>query len=253
MRRRLSPALIGVLILLVVVTTAAQNYSVRDRSHGLSELHQACPTISVSCPSDWKDGEPLTFTATVSGGNPGVTATYDWVVSAGRIIDGQGSPSIRVDMTGFGGQSPTGTVTVSGFDLACPAAASCSLIIERNAPQSSRFDSYGAIGRKAEIARLNGFAIELKNQPGAQGYLLVYGGRWGRTGKAQKVATRSVQYLKARGIDAGRIVSVDAGFKEELIIDLWLVPTGAIPPQPDPAVDRGEVKIRAVKRRLSKR
>jgi hypothetical protein len=72
----------------------------------------------------------------------------------------------------------------------------------------------------------------------------VYGGRRGRAGEAQQLATRSQEYLvKARGIDAGRIVTVDGGYKEQLTIDLWLVPSGANPPVADPTVHPSEVKI----------
>jgi hypothetical protein len=245
---------ICVLCLFAFVTTVAQNLSAQDRNHALSDLQQACPAISVSCPSDLKDGEPLTFTATVSGGHQNVVPKYNWTVSAGRITSGQGSASIKVDITDFAGQSPTATVTVIGFDLACPATASCSLIIE-HLPNSIRFDSFGSIARKKEIARLNAFAVQLENQPGTQGYLLVYGGRRGRAGEAQRMAARSLQYLvKTRGIDAGRIVTVDAGFKEEQTTDLWLVPTGANLPVADPTVDPSEVKItKTVKRKSSRR
>jgi hypothetical protein len=225
------------LFLVFALANAAQNSPAQAGHPALGDSQQACPTISVSCPDDFKDGEPLTFTAKVSGGNQNVVPIYDWTVSVGKIIQGQGSPSIKVDMTGFPGQAYTATVSIAGFDSACPATASCSLIID-HLPNSIQFDSLGILPRKKEITRLNAFAVQLQKEPGARGYLLVCGGRRGRAGEAQKAAMRAKDYLiKTRGIDARRIVTVDAGFREKVTIDLWVVPTGANPPAADPTPD----------------
>lgn len=230
-----------------VATAAVQNAVAQDE-------RRACPTISVSCPPDFKEGQPISFMAKVSGGNPNVIPTYDWTVSGGKIIHGQGSPSIRVDTGGFSGQARVASVRVSGFDLACLATASCSFIIEPPL-NPIKFDSHGTLPRRQEVARLSDFAAQLKNQPGVQGYLLIYGGRRGRAGEAQKMAARSQKFLtKMHGIDPRRIVTVDGGFKERLTIDLWLVPTGVNPPLPEPTVAPSEVNIaKPVRRKPSKR
>jgi hypothetical protein len=215
--------------------------AIRTQYGQTREFQQKCPVISVSCPSDVKDGEPITFTANLSGGNPNVVPVYHWEVSTGRIIQGQGTASIKLDMTGFGGHSPTATVTISGFDAACSSTASCSLIIEHWNLNPRKFDSYGALPRKSELGRLNGFAVQLKNQPKTQGYILAYGGRRGRAGAAQEAAARAKIYLlRTRGIEEDRIITVDAGFKEKLTLELWIVPSGANPPQAEPTVDPSE-------------
>jgi hypothetical protein len=191
-----------------------------------------------------KDGEPVTFTAYVNGGNPNVVPVYNWEVSTGRIIQGQGTASIKLDMTGFGGYSPTATVTISGYDSDCSKTASCSLLIEHWDLRPKKFDSYGALPHKEELSRLNAFAVQLQNQPGSEAYLLAYGGRRGRAGEALKLASKAREYLvRSRGIDAGRIVTLDAGYKEKPTIDLWIVSTGHNRPVADPTVDPSEVKI----------
>jgi hypothetical protein len=217
--------LLGGLQSIPVQNLPIQNQQLRDSQH-------ACPTISVSCPADVKDGEPIIFTVSVSGGDPNVVPVYNWEVSTGRIIEGQGTASIKLDMTGFGGHSPTASVTISGFDSACARTASCSLIIERWHLGPKKFGSYGALPPKEERSRLNAFAIELEKQPGAQGYILAYGGRRGRAGVAQEAAARAKIYLlRTRGIHEDRIVTLDAGFKEKLTLELWIVPIGANPPR----------------------
>ena len=56
----------------------------------------ACPSLSVDAPSSpVQAGETMMFTANVSGGVVD-KITYDWTVSDGKIIEGQGTPIIRV-------------------------------------------------------------------------------------------------------------------------------------------------------------
>lgn len=204
-----------------------------------------CPTVSVSCPSDVDDGAPLTFTANVSGGPSSLSPTYNWSVSAGTISGGQGTSSITVDTKGVGGQTVTATVELGGVDPACSRTASCSTSIKVIAvPLPTKFDEYGNIRFNDEKARLDNYAIQLQNSPGSQGYIIAYGGRRGAAGEAQARADRAKNYLvNTRGIEAGRLVTVDGGYKEELTVELWIVPTGANPPTASPTVDASEVQI----------
>ncbi|MBC7932480.1 MAG: PKD domain-containing protein [Rubrivivax sp.] len=201
-----------------------------------------CPTVRVSCPSEARAGDPVTFTANVENGDPNVTPTYNWTVSAGTISSGQGTSSITVDTTGLGGQTVTATVDVGGFDRSCSASNSCSTAIPRVAV-ARKVDEYGNIRFNDEKARLDNYAIELQNDPTAQGNLICYGGRRGRAGEAQRRCDRAKDYLvTTRGIDASRIITTDGGFKEELNVELWIVPSGATPPPASPSVDPSEVQ-----------
>jgi hypothetical protein len=204
-----------------------------------------CPTVSVSCPSDLVEvGQPITFTANVSGGDPSVSITYNWTVSSGTISSGQGTPSITVDTTGLaGGGSVTATVELGGLAPECNRTASCTTPLRETAV-ARKFDEYGNIAFNDEKARLDNFAVQLQQEPGAQGYIIAYGGRRARTGEAQARADRAKDYLvNNRQIDAGRIVTVDGGHKEDLTVELWIVPTGATPPTASPTVDASEVQI----------
>jgi hypothetical protein len=244
MSNGLSPTGICAVNILAVMAFAAPTSPLANEERALHELQQTCPSISVSCPADYKEGESLTFKATISGGDPKVVPVFSWTVSEGRIVQGQGTSSIKVDLTSVDARGPTGTVTVSGFDSACPATASCSLIIEHWDLSPKKFDSFGALPRSKEAMSLTAYAVELKNQPGTQAYLLAYGGRRGRAGEALKLAIRSQKYLvESRGIHADRIVTLDAGYREKLTIDLWIVPTGFNRPVATPTVDPSEVQI----------
>ncbi|HEX7316054.1 MAG TPA: hypothetical protein VF297_19260 [Pyrinomonadaceae bacterium] len=211
-----------------------------------------CPTVNVSCPSEpVKPGTPITFTANVSGGDSSVTPTYNWTVSAGTISSGQGTSSITVDTSGLpNNSSVTATVDVGGYDRSCSTSSSCTTGITGEI-LARKVDEYGNIRFNDEKARLDNYAIELQNDPTAQGYLVCYGGRRGRTGEAQRRCDRAKNYLvSTRGIDASRIVTVDGGFREELTVELWVVPSGATPPPASPTVDPSEVRpTRAPRRR----
>jgi hypothetical protein len=184
-----------------------------------------CPTVSVSCPSDVDQGSPVTFSSSLTSS---ANVTYNWSVSAGTISSGQGTSSITVDTAGLAGQTVTATVEVGGLDPACSRTASCSTSVRPLPAQAVKFDEYGNIKFNDEKARLDNYAIQLQNQPGAQGYIIAYGSC---AGEAQARADRAKDYLvNTRGIDAGRIVTMDGGCRSDLSVELWIVPTGATAP-----------------------
>ena len=86
-----------------------------------------CPTVSVSCPSEVRSKQQIAFEATVSGGTPDITPTYQWTLSTGKITSGQGTSKVVVDASDLARQSLTATVTVGGgFHPACSGnVASC--------------------------------------------------------------------------------------------------------------------------------
>src|SRR5215218_8823929 len=189
-----------------------------------------CPNVSIYCPDVQQAGTPVTFTASVSGGTPGATPVYNWKVSAGKILSGQGSPTITVDTAGLAGQPSSATVEVEGYNLDC--RATCQAAVPAP-PNPTKFDEIGEIQRDDEKARLDVFAIELQNSPGAQGYIIGYGGRNKRFGTGQQRAARARDYVvTTRGIDASRVVVMDGGTHETGSTQLWIVPAGAAPPRP---------------------
>jgi hypothetical protein len=181
-----------------------------------------CPTVSVSCPANVPQGDPITFTASVSGE---ASVTYNWTVSAGTISGGQGTSSITVDTAGLGGQSVTATVELGGLDPSCSRTASCTTGVEVPPAACRKFDEYSDLKFNDEKARLDNLAIQLQQEPGAQAYYVVFGS-CDTEGAAR--STRAVDYLvNNRGIDRGRITVVDGGCRETLTVELWICPTGA--------------------------
>ena len=94
----------------------------------------ACPAIGVLTPSDSaKPGETVTFTAKVTGLSDS-DLTYDWTVSNGTIIAGQGTPKIRVETTPeMADTNITATVELGGAGLSqiCETTASKTVSIKK--------------------------------------------------------------------------------------------------------------------------
>jgi hypothetical protein len=112
-----------------------------------------------------------------------------------------------------------------------------------------KFDEYSSILWGDEKARLNNVAIQLQRERADLViYLVAYGGRRACVGEARARALRAKNYLVGkRGIPSGRVVSIDGGYRDEQMVEIWVLPRGFGEPYPAPTVDKSEVKLRDCK------
>jgi hypothetical protein len=191
----------------------------------------SCPKVKIICPNNAVVDQPLTFSSNVAGVTSAVAPIYNWTVSAGTIIEGQGTSSIKVATTGLAGQTIRATLHMGGYTLDC--SDSCAAEIPIPLRTSRKFDEFPSISRNDEKARLDNYAVELQNDQTATAYIIVYPGRSGPKGEVQNHTSRIVDYLvNSRGIDARRIVVLVGGTRDELMEELWISPQGARPPTP---------------------
>ncbi len=177
-------------------------------------------------------GTPMKFVATVSGKTEGLTLGYEWKVSNGTIISGQGTCSITVDTTGLaGGTNITAEVTITGLPACCPNVASETGSIA-NKPIGEPLDYFGKLANDDIKARIQNLYVELGNNPNAQGYIINYG-----TDKEIAARERQIQdavrFLK---FDANRLTMVRGGTNRRgagAWSIVWIVPPGAELPRPD--------------------
>jgi hypothetical protein len=74
-----------------------------------------CPTIEIErSQSKPSLAEEYVLTAYIVGGDPRFTPTFKWSVSAGLIVSGQGTPSVKIDTSGTNCQQITVTLEVGG-------------------------------------------------------------------------------------------------------------------------------------------
>jgi len=195
-------------------------------------VQPVCPAIEISCPTSVTIDQPLTFSSRYSGGVPAnVTPVYNWNVSAGTIIAGQGTDTIKVDTAGLAGQTVKASLSIGGYNLEC--SADCAVTIPLPKLVNKKFDEFPDISRNDEKARLDNFAIELQNDLTSTAYVIVYPGRSGKRGEVQYHANRIVDYLvNSRNLDKGRIVTLVGPARDQVFVELWITPQGATPPNP---------------------
>ena len=209
-----------------------------------------CPfPVNLSAPSSVTDGEVIAYTAdtTYKGSS---ALNYTWTVSPAnaKIISGAGTPTISVDSTGLAGQRITATLVVDdgSGDPLCRQTAQASTMIPALPPRDHpprEFDVCCNCSFDDQKARLDNLAVELQNDQSTTTYIFAYGGRTSRVGQADRLGARARDYLVSkRGIAPARIIVLNGGFREEDCIELWIVPSGATPPQPRPTVQAGDVR-----------
>lgn len=107
-----------------------------------------------------------------------------------------------------------------------------------------KFDEYSDLTLSEEHKRLDSFALQLRDEPNTQGYIIAYAGRCAYAGEAQARAERAKNYLvNRRGIESGRITTADGGYREELTVELFVNVKGGAAPTPSPTVCPSEAQI----------
>jgi len=203
-----------------------------------------CPfPVNVSAPQQVNDGEIITFNADVSYGGT-ANVNYNWKVSpsTARIISGANSQTLTVDSTGLGGHRIVATLIADdgSSDPACSQSAQAVAVVAplpKTTIVAREFDECNNCTFDDQKARLDNLAVELQHDPSTRAYIIAYGGRMSPLGQVEVLMSRARDYLVSqRGIDASRLVVVNGGFREEDSVELWMVPSGAKPPQATPTV-----------------
>ncbi|HYW74157.1 MAG TPA: hypothetical protein VE961_24250, partial [Pyrinomonadaceae bacterium] len=101
-----------------------------------------------------------------------------------------------------------------------------------SAQAARKFDEFiGETDYEDLIARLDSFAVALKNEPSAQGQIIVYRTRHDSPLVGKRALRRAKDYLlRVNHIDPTRIQTIDGGMTGCLWYELWVVPPGASPP-----------------------
>lgn len=101
---------------------------------------------------------------------------------------------------------------------------------QTNTTSARKIDEFGDILLTDLKARLDNFAIELTNNPGTRGFIVVYRSRRDLPGLNSRLIGVMKRYLYyTRGLSSERIVAVDGGEASCLAQELWVVPVGATP------------------------
>jgi hypothetical protein len=209
------------------VTTQTKDITVEN-----CECIAACVAVTASGPSSVNEGTPITYTARLD--DPSASVTYNWSVSSGTIIEGQGTPNITVSTTNLGGRTVTATVEIGGVAPECPRTSSASTDVASIKPPerlAKKINDFEARAFNDDKAQLDDFAVRLQNEPDSTGIIVIHAGSKSRNRlEADIRANRSIEYLvNQRGISRDRLkaVVVETGQYEKLHLELWVVEAGA--------------------------
>jgi len=180
-----------------------------------------CPRVEVICARKECYSSPFYFKAQISDGAPNQKVSYQWSITSGRIVNGQGTSSIKA--VANDSHSITATVEVQGLPAECGQAIASLSVITEPAPPVEEIDEFGSLPLETIKSRLDKLAYQLRSRPGARGYILS-SGKWSLSGRAQKYL------LTEHGLESGRVVYVQRKTKRPLMIRLYIVPAGANPP-----------------------
>ncbi|MBK9156057.1 MAG: hypothetical protein IPM25_17930 [Chloracidobacterium sp.] len=200
-----------------------------------------CPKLAVKGPGgrSVRDGAPVIFSAEIAGGDPSITPTILWSVTAGVIKAGQGERRIEVDSTGAGAyRQINAELWVGGYAPECPTTASAMV---RVAPRPTMVDEFGELSPEKEGERIIAAAGHLA-EPGDSLQIIVYSGRSSVRGFAAAAQKRMATQLADSELPLNRIRVVDGGYREQPAYELWLVPEGSESPRPTPTIDRREIQ-----------
>lgn len=100
---------------------------------------------------------------------------------------------------------------------------------------------------------LDYLAGELHNDPTAKTCIIFYGGRIGygskrllpKRGESEaRVSFWRAYLIHTRNVEPARIEVVCGGYRERLVVELWVVPSGVGPPNPTPTLTEKDIKFR---------
>lgn len=134
-----------------------------------------CPEINVAGDGFGKDrDQPLKFSVAIKDQEPDSKLNLEWNVSAGKIIKGQNTNQIEVDLSETDAKFISASVTVSGLHPECDNHKFAST---RVGSFPYKIDEFPHIYWTDISARMQGVMIELSLDPTATIEIIIYGNR----------------------------------------------------------------------------
>ncbi len=199
-----------------------------------------CPEINVAGSGFRHDPDlPLRFSVALSGAFPEQKLSMEWSVSAGKIVSGQGTNQIEVDLGETEARRITAGLIVRGLPPECGAHAFQTTEV---GVYPYLVDQFRHIPNSEISARFDSFMILLGNEPAAQGYILIYGKPTEKKRDVARLTASLRNFIGFRRYDTSRITIVDAGLQEDMMVEFYLVPPGAAPPKPKPTINESIVE-----------
>jgi hypothetical protein len=184
----------------------------------------ACPIFSVAGPSDVViPGSLINFKAYFKNFDTS-KLKFEWTVTNGEIIKGQGTLSIDVKQIDCQ-KTTIATIRILELPETCEVLASGEVAISHCGTGNKLIDEYEKVTNNVDKRRLNKLVVELQNEPSALGFIIKSFARNVSKSKAYLNLQQILEYLEFSGIDKNRII-FGATYDSKEKTNLWLVPAG---------------------------
>jgi hypothetical protein len=190
-----------------------------------AQVNPQCPNISVTGPAGIpRPGELIPFTVTVKPTESKLS--YKWTVSTGVIVDGQGTPTIRV-RRGPDEPYPTATVEIGGLADDCVKTASETGSDDSGiTPRAKKLETFPLpFLSSINNQRFQSIADAISNDPTSQTYIFIPARK-----EVRDALIARLDKVIGHPFDPPRITLVETN-TDNKIIEIWLVPPGADAPK----------------------
>jgi hypothetical protein len=152
--------------------------------------------------------------------------TFNWKVTAGEIIEGQGTLSIKLKLPPEDIDSVTTIVElVAPYSMytGTQKTGSCTVEIVR-APKPKLYREFDPVNIEYLAHILDGFFRELRNDPTAQGYIVIRPKTVRDAVRLERMIQNQIRSVK---FDASRITTLRGERNPTNKLEAWVVPPGA--------------------------
>lgn len=208
--------------------TASETLNIDPRPTAWEVSH--CPSISINSPTDApRPGDKIPFKVILNNYFNRSNLEYNWSVSSGKILSGQGTPSIIVEGTELENTSPTATIEIEGLPKGCRN------ILSETAPVCScvtviLVNEYQKLTGVEENKKLDTLIAEMRNSPAARGFIQKSFPSGQSKADVYQHLKRILDYLKIQDVDVNTITFGVAYGKNIEETRLYLIPPGADEP-----------------------
>lgn len=231
--------------LLSIVLAGSQTATSQHPPRSLTLLtYIQCPAYPIS------GNAPISLHAGVSGTEDSEilkNIVFNWSVSEASIVSGQGTRNIVFDSFAKIGVSEIKVnLEIQGGPPELVYQASCVLAVNSQCYVAPMIDHYSLGSLDEERRHLDQLAQHLKTGPSESiAYIMSYAGKKACINESEWRAKRARQYLiESHSIPSSRLVIVEAGFRENWTVELYIQPPRTCGPLPNPTLINTDARVR---------
>ena len=113
--------------------------------------------------------------------------------------------------------------------------------------EPAKFDEWADVRYSEEKTHLNKIAAQAKEWSLSIVYLVIHAGQTACVGEARARGVRAKNYLMHSGLSSERIVWIDAGWRKNVTIEVWIWPPQLGKPRPSTDLDLKPREVRLLK------